>query len=161
MKYMKYLSSVNSHFNQVILQWTSFSLEAIVLLMLQCKGIGQFLINKFQNVLSRTCKQNITLKNTATWMTEYLGCRTVMSMPAELELKAWSFLSCLQQDPPGITAEVDCQWEFSCFLLMSSLLISICIIQIDDNRVRGFPPVVATIWIDWRVFREERKEWER
>lgn len=67
----------------------------------------------------------------------------------------------LKQDPPGITAEVDCQWQFSCFLLMSFPLINICIIQINDNKVRGFPLVVATIWIDWRVFREEWKEWER
>lgn len=67
----------------------------------------------------------------------------------------------LKQDPPGITADVDCQWQFSCFLLMSFPLINICIIQINDNKVRGFPLVVATIWIDWRVFREEWKEWER
>lgn len=36
---------------------------------------------------------------------------------------------------------------------MSFLLINICIIQINDNKVRGFPQVVATIWIDWWVFR--------
>lgn len=61
MKYLKYLFIITSHFNQVILQWTSFSLEVIVLLMLQHKKVGQFLINKFQNVLSRTCKQRISL----------------------------------------------------------------------------------------------------
>jgi len=88
MKYLKYLFIVNSHFNQVILQWTSFSLEVIVLLMFQHKDIRRFLINKFQNALSRTCKQSITLKNMATWMTEHLGCGADVSMPVELELKA-------------------------------------------------------------------------
>lgn len=88
MKYLKYLFIVNSHFNQVILQWASFSLEVIVLLMLQHKEIGQFLINKFQNILSRTSKQSITLKNMAAWMTEYLGCGADIRMPVELELKA-------------------------------------------------------------------------
>lgn len=64
MKYLKYLFIITSHFNQVVLQWTSFSPEVIVLLMLQHKEIGQFLINAFQNVLSRTQKQSISLLKT-------------------------------------------------------------------------------------------------
>lgn len=50
MKYLKYLFIISSRFNQVVLQWTSFSPEVIVLLMPLHKEIGQFLINTFQNV---------------------------------------------------------------------------------------------------------------
>lgn len=95
MKYLMYLFIANSHFNQAILQWTSFSLEVIVSLMLQRKEIGHFLINKFQNILSGTCKQSITLKNMVTWMTQSQGCGADVSFPVEPELKSPSFFSFL------------------------------------------------------------------
>lgn len=151
MKYLKYLFIITSHFNQVVLQWTSFSPEVIVLLMLQHKEIEQFLINTFQNVLSRTQKQSISLLKTEShrWhRVPGLWGRYTYARAVNIKSLNTFFFLYLYQDPPGITAELNCQREFSRFILMSFPLINICIIQINDNKVRGFPQVVETILID-------------